>query len=52
MAFKGHAVSGVNQQRIRLRRCFEGMGSEIPIKIASQVNCKSNLFDVAYLALG
>ena len=31
---------------------FEGMGSEIPIKYASQVNCESNLFDVAYLALG
>ena len=28
------------------------MGSEIPIKIASQMNCESNLFDMAYLALG
>ena len=31
---------------------LEGMGSEIPIKYASQVNCESNLFDMAYLALG
>ena len=29
---------------------FEGTGSEIPIKYASQVNCESNLFDMAYLA--
>ena len=49
----GHAVSGANQQKVSAcRRGFEGMGSEIPIKIASQVNCESNLFDVAYLALG
>ena len=26
---------------------FEGMGREIPIKYASQVNCESYLFDVA-----
>ena len=28
------------------------MGSEIPIKYASQVKCESNLFDEAYLASG
>jgi len=50
--FISRAVSEANQQRIRLRMRFEGMGCEIPIKIASQINCESNLFDVAYLAPG
>ena len=48
----GHAVSAANQLCACLQAQFEGMGSEIPIKYASQVNCESNLFDVAYLALG
>ena len=52
MAFIGHAVSAANQLCACLQAQFEGMGSEIPIKYASQVNCESNLFDEAYLALG
>ena len=50
--FIGHAVSAANQRAFACKCRFEGMGSEIPIKYASQVNCESNLFDVAYLALG
>ena len=50
--FIGHAVSAANQLCACLQAQFEGMGSEIPIKYACQVNCESNLFDKAYLALG
>ena len=51
--FIGHDVSEANQYGVlAIRRDFEGMGSEIPIKCVRDTDCDSNLYHKAYLAMG